>query len=136
MPRPRKSVAELKCLGTYRKDRHKHREPDEDAALIPSQPIGKPPEYFAPELVAIWDELKGAIPKHSTVKSDRFLLEQACGLLARQRDSFQKGDPLLCKAADLAILNKALVTLGVSLEDRKRIAPPPPKKRNTDDWLA
>ena len=58
MPRSCKSVAELKCLGTYRKDRHKDREPDEDAALIPSQPIGKPPEYFGPELVAIWDELE------------------------------------------------------------------------------
>jgi hypothetical protein len=33
-------------------------------------------------------------------------------------------------------LNKALVTLGVPLEDRKRIAPPPPKKQKTDDWLA
>jgi hypothetical protein len=110
MPRPRKSEAELKFRGTWRKDRHGPVPPAE------GKPLGKPPRDLAPDVQRAWRDICAAGEGRLTL-ADAVVVEVAARCLAAVRGPEPKG-------LDTANLLRALAALQLDTAHRRAIARP------------
>lgn len=89
-----------------------------------------PPEYLTEDEKTVWQELLATSPEGVLQASDSVALELAATLLAdyrKDRTSFNAGR--------LAVLQKALSSIGRTPVDRGRVAAPVAPQDPEDPWL-
>ena len=112
MPNPKKPVRVHLVAGTYRRDRHRQRPPDQDS-------IGDPPGHLSEPLQAVWRELAAALPPGVGGQPDRIAFEVLTRLVHRSREA----EPTPSLVAQLV---KLLDSFGLSPSGRTRLDPEPP----------
>lgn len=110
MPRPRKSEAELRLKGTWRKDRHGPILPPE------GEPLERPPKGLPADVRAAWEDIVSG-GEGRLVQADAVLVELAARSLAAVRGPE-------AKASHSATLLRALVALQLDPAHRREIERP------------
>jgi P27 family predicted phage terminase small subunit len=92
MPYPRKTTEQLRLTGTWRRDRHIHRQDVEGGNELIEPPSG----LFEAEL-EVWHELQHITPPRLLRQADAHLVELYCRGMARYRRAAKElgGGPLL-----------------------------------------
>lgn len=123
MGRPRKPTAELERKGAFRKDpqRRRQREP------IPTGELGEAPFHLRVAEKRAWNELALLAAPGVLTDSDRWLVEIACGLLAKQCDRSRRGG---LKAGELTALISCLSRMGMTPADRSKVGVPEQREEN------
>lgn len=102
---------------------------DRAAEPIPD-PIGSyPAHYDKPEFsvhALVWDEILAAVPPGVITEADRFALEIAVALLVRLRAG-------ILKTAEIAALQRALSSLGMTPADRSKVGVPGAKGKEAEE---
>jgi len=125
-PRPRKSEAELKALGTYRKDRHTNR----DGPPAVGEPV--PLQELAGDARQLWDFVLEASPVELGA-GDGAVLEAACrtwGLYVACQERLAEDptdkDARIASHQYLTLVDKILAKYGMTPADRVKLPYEPP----------
>jgi hypothetical protein len=85
MGRPFVPTSVLDARGGF--DDHPGRQRARENEAKPAGPLGKPPRHFSRDEKKIWAELEQLAPPGVLGDSDRWAVEIACSLMAKQRKS-------------------------------------------------
>jgi phage terminase small subunit len=127
MARPRTPSAKLELNGSFDKDAKRRR-----VDPVASGPLGKAPIHFDKSERDVWDELKKIALPGVLTNADRWLVELACRLMARQRKEGIGGRYGL-NNGETSILEKFISKMGMTPSDRAKLAVPPPKSEKEED---
>jgi phage terminase small subunit len=118
MPTPRKPPEIHVISGAYQN--HPNRKPK---GVIPKSdlPPGAPPPHFDADQRKVWRELLDMLPASVATKTDRWVMEMACVLMAKFRQ------PKGLNAAELGKLLNCISLMGATPVDRARLAVPQPQ---------
>lgn len=139
MARPRKSAAQHKAEGTYRKDRHG--EPPEAAALVPVKSVAAP-AWLGKDLAPVWRTITADLcAMGALVPSDLPFLEQAFRLYSnalRLQDDLENalgGDPKDISRISAAVVSQSSAAIsifarfGLTPSDRARLLQSLPRQK-------
>lgn len=80
------------------------------------EPLGNAPFKITPGAARVWDELRDHLLPGVATKSDRYLMEITCELMAEFRE-----DPRRISTSKLAQLTNCLARLGLTPVDRVKL---------------
>ena len=112
MPRVRLPDEVHELTGSWDKNPNRRR----PKAAKSEHPLGAPPKYFAPDERACWREIVAMSAAGVLTGADRWLIETACLVMAKQRRREEM------KGFELSTLTFALSRAGMTPSDRSRIA--------------
>jgi phage terminase small subunit len=126
MPRPPTPLAILEARGAFIK--HPERRRARANEPKPSGELGNAPSYFTKDERKIWKELKEMCLPGVLANSDRWAVETACTLMAKQRKRE-------IKTQEVQLLLSLLGKLGMTPADRAKVtAVPQPAEQVQDEW--
>jgi hypothetical protein len=130
MPRPRKTLAQLRASGTLAANPGRYAQ-RVNATPLPTNKLKVPPKYFDVEEKRTWMAIVDAAPQGALANSDVFAIELTTKLLCKLRNSLA-----LPRPSELTLLLNALSRLGLTPADRAKldIVAPEPEKKENDPW--
>jgi P27 family predicted phage terminase small subunit len=118
----KKSAAELKLHGTYRRDRH------EKKRGLPTDGSPEKPTWLDPTASALWDRLTAAFPPGAVGAADTMALAAACEMWSLYRAAVAVAkqhptdkDARISATSYLAMFNKLAGKFGLTPVDRQRL---------------
>jgi len=125
MARPRKPTAELERKGAFRKDPQRRRARGNEPS--PTGDLGDAPYHLRIAEKRAWEELAKMAAPGVLTNSDRWLVEIACGLIAKHRDRSPRGG---LRSGELTSLISCLGRMGITPADRSKVGVPERREEN------
>lgn len=127
MPQPRVPTSILRARGAFKN--HPEREKDRVNEPVAKDPLGPPPKHLSKEEKKIWKELAAIIPEGVAFATDRWIVETAVILKAKER-----AGTILCAERNLLI--NCLSKMAMTPSDRSKVvaAPQPEKPKEANPW--
>jgi phage terminase small subunit len=122
MSKPHTPVAIMEAKGAFIKHPERRR-PHEPR---PTGELGNAPSYFTKEEKKVWKELKEMSLPGVLANSDRWAVETACMLMAKQRNRE-------IKTQEVQMLLSVLGKLGMTPADRAKVTAVPPIEQGKED---
>jgi hypothetical protein len=126
MPQHRVPTSVLAARGAFKN--HPSRAAERVHEPIPVGELGPPPKYLTKEEKKVWKELASIIPEGVAFTTDRWIVETAVVLMAKQR-----ARTILCSERNLLV--NCLSKMAMTPSDRSRVhAAPAEKPKEANPW--
>ena len=118
MPKRRKTLEELRLSGATRRNPGRYASRADGPQY--GGPLGDPPSRLNDAQKSAWREIAALAPDGVLWRSDRFIVEVACRLMANVRTHGIGGEKG-AKAGEVSLLMKCLSSMGLSPADRGKV---------------